>query len=117
LMIIDDENSVASYLGELFKSAGFTVTVLCDSVDALDSFKQSPDTYDLVITDQTMPALTGSEFAAEALKIRQDLPIILCTGHSDIINRKNALENNIQGFVKKPVDSAELLHLVFNLLS
>ena len=117
LMIIDDENSVASYLGELFKNAGFTVSVFCDSVEALSCFKNNPDFYDLIITDHTMPALTGYELSSEALKIRQELPIILCSGHSDIINKEKSKNVNIQGYVKKPVASTELLQLVFSLLS
>lgn len=117
LMIVDDENSVATYLGELFKGAGFKVSVFSDSVDALSSYQSSPDTYDLIITDQTMPALTGDMLATEMLKINKDLPIILCTGHSDTINKEKTQNLNIRGFVKKPVDSAELLGLVFRLLS
>ncbi|VAW60659.1 hypothetical protein MNBD_GAMMA11-1392 [hydrothermal vent metagenome] len=112
LMVVDDENSVATYLGELLKSAGFKVSVFCDSVDALASFHNKPYNYDLVITDQLMPAITGSLLAEKMLKIRPDLPIILCTAHSDSINKEQAFDLNICAFLKKPLDSAELLHHV-----
>ena len=117
LMIIDDENSVASYLGEFFKNTGFNVDVFYDSVDALSNFKNNPGHYHLVITDQTMPVLTGAMLAQEMLSINVDLPIVLCTGQSDSINKEKSLELNIKGFVKKPVDSAELMHLVYSMLA
>ena len=117
LMIIDDDNSVASYLGELFKNIGFNVDVFCDSVEALSHFKNNTDHYHLIITDQTMPALTGTMLAQEILSINAELPIILCTGQSDKINKEKSLELKIKGFVKKPVNSTELLHLVYSLLT
>jgi len=116
LMIVDDENSVATFLGELFRNTGFKVSVFGDPVDAVRNFENDPEDYDLIITDQIMPALTGDLLASKMLSIREDLPIILCSGHSDKMNAEKAREINIRGFVKKPVDSAELLHLVVDLL-
>ena len=112
LMVVDDENSVASYLGELLKNAGFKVSVFCDSVDALASFHKEPDAYDLVITDQVMPAITGSLLAEKMLQVRPNLPVILYTAHSDSIDKEKANDLNICAFLKKPLDSAELLHHV-----
>lgn len=117
LMIIDDENSVATYLGELFKGAGFNVSVFCDSTEALSVFQNSCDSFDLIITDQTMLALSGDALATEMLKIKPDLPVILCTGHSTTVDKSKAQALNIQGFIKKPVDSAEILNLAFNLIA
>jgi len=117
LMIVDDENSVATYLGELFKSAGFNVSVFCDSTEALSVFKNTCNSFDLIISDQTMPALSGDALATEMLKIRPDLPVILCTGHSTLIDKNKAEALNIQGFIKKPVDSAEILNLAIKLIA
>ena len=117
VMIIDDENSVASFLGELFKSTGFRASVFGDPTEALSEFEKDPEIYDLIVTDQTMPLLTGDILASKMLKIRPELPIILCTGHSDIIDIEKAHELKIQGFLKKPIDTAELLHQVITLLS
>jgi len=117
VMVIDDENSVASFLGELFKNTGFTASVFGDPTEALSAFIKEPDTYDLIVTDQTMPLLTGDVLASKILEIRPQKPIILCTGHSDIIDLEKAHELNIQGFLKKPIDTAELLHQVISLLT
>jgi len=117
IMIIDDENSVASFMGELFKGAGFTATVFCDSVEALASFKNKPDSFDLIVSDQTMPAITGDILASQMLEIRPELPIIICTGHSDLLDEEKAESIHIKALLKKPVDSAELLHTVVKLLT
>ena len=117
IMIVDDENSIASYLGELFRNAGFNVSVFGDSIDALSSFEQNPQHYDLLISDQIMPALTGDLLAQKLLTIRPQLPVILCAGKNDGIDRAKAAKMNIRGFMIKPVDSAELLHLAVSLLT
>lgn len=117
IMIIDDENSVASYMGELFRGAGFTASVFCDSVEALEVFKSNPDDFDLIVSDQTMPAITGDMLASQMLEIRPELPIIICTGHSDLLDEEKANSLHIQALLKKPVDSAELLHTVVKLLT
>lgn len=117
IMIVDDENSVASYMGELFRGAGFKATVFCDPVEALNSFKHKPDSYDLIVTDQTMPLLTGDVLATQMLEIRTEIPIIICTGHSNILDKDKAEDLHIKGFLNKPVDSAELLHMVVTLLT
>jgi len=116
IMIIDDENSVATYLGELLKGTGYKVAVFCDSTEALSSFKHQPDAYDLIITDEVMPAITGSELSTDILKIRPELPIILCTGHSDVINNSTPLSAGIRAYLKKPVNSERLLQLTASLL-
>ena len=117
IMIVDDENSVASYMGELFRGAGFAVSVFCDSVEALDTFKNKPDDFDLIVSDQTMPAITGDILASQMLEIRPKLPIIICTGHSDLLDEEKANSLHIRALLKKPVDSAELLHTVVKLLT
>lgn len=117
IMIVDDENSVASFMGELFRNAGFDPEIYCDSLLAFSTFSQNPDVYDLIITDQTMPAMTGDILATKALDIRPDIPIILCTGHSTTITEDEAHRLHIRGFLKKPIDSAQILSLVISLLS
>jgi PAS domain S-box-containing protein len=117
IMIVDDENSVATYMGELFKGAGFKASVYCDSVEALKNFNHKPDDYDLIVTDQTMPILTGDLLATEMLKLRPELPVIICSGHNKLINISNISDLNIKCYLKKPVDSAELLHTAISLLT
>jgi len=117
IMIVDDENSVATYMGELFKGAGFNVSVFCDSPEALKKFSNTPDDYDFIVTDQTMPVLTGDVLAEKMLEIKPNIPIIICSGHNDIFNKKNAEDINVRAFLQKPIDSAELLHAVMSLLN
>ncbi len=117
IMIVDDENSVASYMGELFSGIGFNTYVFCDSMEALETFKSKPDNYDLIITDQTMPVLTGDLLAEKISELKPGLPVIICSGHSDIIKKLESENPSSLCFLKKPVDSAELIHTVMNLLS
>jgi len=117
LMIVDDENSVATFMGELFKSAGFKVSVYCDSAEALNVFKSQPDDYDLIVTDQTMPILTGDILAAKMIELKPELPIIICSGHNDIFQHCSAQDLKVSKILKKPVESTELLHTVMSLLS
>lgn len=116
-MIIDYENSVASYLGELFIGAGFITSVFCDSVKVLETFRNKPDDFDLIVSDQTMPAITDDILAIHMLDIRPELPFIICTGHSDLLNKEKTNNLNIQALLIKTVDSAELLQTVVKLLA
>jgi len=117
IMVVDDENSVASYMGELFRGMGFNATVICDSVEALREFKNKPDSFDLIVSDQTMPVITGDKLAMQMLEIKPELPIIICTGHNDLLDEKSAKDLHIRALLKKPVDSGELLHTVVSLLT
>jgi len=117
IMIIDDENSVASYMGELFRGTGFNATVFCDSVEALQAFKSKPESFDLIVSDQTMPVITGDKLALQMHEIRPELPIIIYTGHSDSLNMESIEDLNISALLKKPVDSAKLLHTVVSLVT
>ncbi len=117
IMVIDDENSIASYLGEMFKNAGFNSTVFCDSVDALETFKKDPSVFDLVVSDQTMPVFNGDILAQKMLEIRPGIPIIICSGDEQMINNTSIDDLKIKGLLKKPVNSAQLLHCVVNALT
>jgi DNA-binding NtrC family response regulator len=117
ILVIDDEVSLVYYLRELLRKKGYEVSVASDSHEAWDMFSADPDKYDLVVTDQTMPGLSGVQLAAKMLTLRADLPIILCTGYSDIVGEGNISQYGIKGFMAKPIDSRELLRTVHNLLS
>ncbi len=116
IMIIDDESTLASYLGELLNSAGFISHVFSDPVDAFRKFENSPDDFDLIISDQTMPVLTGDALAKKMIHLRSDIPIIIINGQEDLLTNEIANDLQIQALFKKPVDSAELLHTVVSLL-
>jgi len=83
----------------------------------MDLFSQNPTAFDLVITDQTMPGLTGTELAKKILALRPEMPIILCTGYSENINEEKAKELGIRGYISKPMELNPLLNLVVQMLS
>ena len=117
ILIVDDEKSVANFLSELVTLKGYQATVETSSRNALKTFKQHLQTYDLVITDQTMPGLTGIELAVKMLELRPGLPIILCSGYTDQINESQARDIGICEFINKPMDSHILLERVEYFLS
>ena len=87
---------------------GHQVTALGDSPEALAVFKSNPEGFDAVITDQTMPELSSVELAQEILKIRPDIPIVLCTGYSEKFTRKHASEMGVNTFLMKPLVMKDL---------
>lgn len=103
ILIIDDEPSIIKWHGRLLEKLGYSVVGKTDSHDALAVFKNMPDAFDLVITDMTMPHMTGRELATEIFKLRSDLPIILCTGFSKNIKESEVSEIGIKALLKKPI--------------
>jgi CheY-like chemotaxis protein len=95
---------------------GYDVTTRTSSLDALATFQEQPDFFDAVITDQTMPEINGGDLAREMLRIRPDLPIILCTGYSSIIDEEQAKVEGIKGFAMKPFAKAEIATLLRKVL-
>jgi CheY-like chemotaxis protein len=112
ILLIDDEAGVIDVMREGLTRLGYQVTAFQDSGEAVQVFCGDPNGFDLVITDQTMPNLTGVELARKILKIRRDIPVILCTGYSSVVDEKSALAMGIRHFVMKPVEMAELARLV-----
>ena len=102
ILFIDDEKPLVDLGKGMLESLGYSVTTKTSSLEALEAFRAEPDAFDLVITDVTMPSMTGIELAKELMAIRPDIPIILCTGFSELINEKRAKEMGIQEFVMKP---------------
>ncbi|MDH3770041.1 MAG: response regulator, partial [Nitrospirota bacterium] len=87
-----------------------------NSLEALEEFRRSPDKYDAVITDQTMPNMAGERLASELLKIRSDIPIILCTGFSHTITPERAASLGIRAFLLKPVPPQEMARVLMEVL-
>jgi CheY-like chemotaxis protein len=103
IMLIDDEASVCDVTASILRKLGYTVTALTDSAEAFELFYSKPYDYDLIISDQTMPHLTGIELAFSVLKIRPDLPFILCTGYTAVISADEALKVGVDLFLEKPI--------------
>ncbi|MGZ6292546.1 MAG: PAS domain S-box protein, partial [Syntrophales bacterium] len=102
ILFVDDEKSLVDLGKGMLESLGYSVTIKTNSLEALETFRAQPDAFDLIITDVTMPGMTGIELAKELITIRPDIPIILCTGFSELIDEKHAKEMGIREFVMKP---------------
>jgi DNA-binding NtrC family response regulator len=117
IMVVDDESLVTGYLQALLKSHGHQVTLFSDPLKALSHFEAAPDAIDLVISDQTMPGMSGVEMAQKMLARRPGLPIILCTGYSDTVSEGSARAAGIRAFLHKPYKSSKLLATIAALWS
>jgi len=111
ILIVDDEENLSTLLGDLLEIDGYQCSCFSSSKKALSEFNQSPDKFDLIISDQTMPELTGLELVQKMRAIRVDIPAIIATGFSDNINDTIAKENNIE-LLKKPLTRENLLETV-----
>jgi DNA-binding NtrC family response regulator len=103
ILFVDDEASIAEVTQEMLELLGYESEVETSGEDALKAFKAAPDKIDLVITDQTMPGMSGEELARELTAVRPDIPIILCTGYSDVMTESEARELGIQACIMKPI--------------
>jgi PAS domain S-box-containing protein len=112
VLFVDDEEAIVDMAQKTLERMGYTVTAKVNSAEALTIFQTSPQEYDVVITDQTMPQLTGMDLAREIKKNRPDLPIILCTGYSEEATPEKALEAGITAYLYKPVSSRDLTQAI-----
>ena len=108
ILFVDDEASLVRMAVHMLEKLGYTVTAFTNPSDALEFFAKAPDTIDLVITDMTMPVITGEILALKLMEIREDLPVILCTGFSARLEQEGGLPPGIKKIIEKPV-SARLL--------
>ena len=112
LLVVDDEEMITGMLRVILQNLGYQVTICGDSLKALALVEQDTAAFDLLITDMTMPNLTGFELAQKALALRPDLPVILCTGFSELINKEQAKAMGIRAYLMKPVSVRELAQAV-----
>ncbi len=108
ILLVDDEEAITRFQARILKRLGYQVTECTDSRRALEIFKTNPEAYDLLISDMTMPHLTGERLAAELMTLRPSLPVILCTGFSERISVNQVNRMGIKGFLMKPVDRIEM---------
>jgi CheY-like chemotaxis protein len=112
ILFIDDEKAAIDSIRLMLETLGYKVQTNTSSTDALEAFRSNPDAFDLVITDMTMPNMTGKELAAAMIAIRADIPIILCTGFSDQIDEKQAQAIGIRAFVMKPIVIRDMANVI-----
>lgn len=108
IWVVDDEPAVARYLGELLEDWGYRARLFNDPSDLLAAFQIETNHVDLVLTDQTMPGLTGLALAQQLHSLRPSLPIILCSGYTDSISQSEVLQHEIRRYFTKPLNPAEL---------
>ncbi|MBF0378087.1 MAG: response regulator [Desulfamplus sp.] len=108
ILYVDDEIPIVEMAQEMLTTLGYKVEGVVGSVQALERFKQSPEKFDIVITDQTMPNLTGCEFAKKIWEIRSGIPVILCSGFNDLVNPEFAKNIGISEYVMKPYSKQEM---------
>jgi len=116
ILIVDDEAIIASLTEQRLGMLGYETATMTSSQEALELFRADPDDFALVITDQTMPHMTGEQLAQELLKIRPDIPIIMCTGYSSLIDADKADSMGIRAFLMKPFDNKEFATTVRRVL-
>jgi PAS domain S-box-containing protein len=108
ILFIDDEIALARLGKQMLGHYGYTVTISVNPLKALDLFQQDPNQFDMVITDLTMPNMSGNELIAEMIAIRPDIPVIICSGHSDLIDSDITDQKGIKAFLAKPVRMIDL---------
>ena len=116
ILFVDDEASMVKLYQQRLEKLGYRVTAKTDSSEALAFFRAHPDQIDLIITDMTMPHLTGDKLAEEILKIRPHIPIILCTGYSQRMSDDRAKELGIREYLEKPMEKETLAKSIRDLL-
>ncbi|MBE0584362.1 MAG: response regulator [Desulfofustis sp.] len=116
IILVDDEGQVVQVIGELLRSIGYHVSGWTSAKAALEHFRENPEAYDLLVTDLTMPHMTGVELSAEIKRIRSNLPVVLITGYSDRLTREFAMRSGVDEYCMKPVSLRDLSGVVGQLL-
>ncbi|MBW1724928.1 MAG: response regulator [Deltaproteobacteria bacterium] len=117
ILFVDDEASLVKMVTKMLERLGYQVEAKTNPEEALELFRSKPDEFDLIISDMTMPQMTGEVLAKEFIQIRPDIPVILCTGFSARIDEEKAKAMGIKAFVSKPVGKREIGETVRKVLN
>nr|QIV52836.1 hypothetical protein [uncultured bacterium] len=112
ILFVDDEESIVRTTRQMLTRLGYHVETALTPQEAMDRFAAAPSDFDMVITDMTMPNMTGGTLAGKILEIRKDIPIIICTGYSTLIDKEKAREMGIGAFLMKPIDIREISQII-----
>ncbi len=116
ILFVDDEPPLAELTKQLLERFGYHVTIRTSSIEALELFRSQPEDFDLVITDMTMPHMTGDQLALELMAIRPNMPVMICTGYSEKITKELLERLNVKALILKPIIRNELLISVRSIL-
>jgi CheY-like chemotaxis protein len=116
ILFVDDEIFIVDVYRDILEKYGYTVVGESSPHEALDIFRSHPEDFDLVITDMTMPHMTGNELINEIHKIRPEMPVIICTGYNDWLDKHVIDELGVQDAIKKPVGAKQLAETVRKVL-
>jgi CheY-like chemotaxis protein len=116
ILFVDDMVSIRNSAKACLERVGYSVTIASSGQEALEIFLANPDYFNLVMTDQTMPGMTGEELSIELLRLRADTPIVICTGHSEVVTPASSKEIGIRAFLQKPATPMELRRVVRDVL-
>ncbi|MCP5045738.1 MAG: PAS domain S-box protein [bacterium] len=116
ILLVDDEQAMVEMGKQMLEKLGYCVVSRVGSIEALEAFRAAPGKFNLVITDQTMPNMTGVHLTREIKKVRADIPVILCTGFSESVNEENFKALGIDGFVLKPIIKKRIASVIRDVL-
>jgi len=108
ILLIDDDSMVGNTVKKTLEHFGYGVDFRISPVEALNHFQRNPYGYDLIITDMTMPMMTGRELALEIMRVREDIPVIVCTGYSVTLSQEEAAKMGVKAVVMKPLTMTAL---------
>ncbi len=112
ILFVDDEETLADLGKQVLSSLGYEVVAMTNGREALAVFRAQPNWFDLVFTDYTMPGMTGAELACRIIRMRPDIPVVLCTGYSETINEERAREIGVSAFMMKPFTHRDIAEVV-----
>ncbi|MBU2487818.1 MAG: response regulator, partial [Proteobacteria bacterium] len=115
-LFVDDDETITGSVRLILEFLGYKVTAFTSSVEAMEAFRADPQGFDAVITDQTMPHITGVELTVMLKELRPEIPVILCTGFSHAVDAQKARMMGVGGFLMKPVVSRDLAVLLRQVL-
>ena len=116
ILLVDDEIEVVRVEKQILERLGYKVSAYENSLEAVEAFKAEPQSFDLIISDMAMPNMTGDQLSETMRMIRSDIPVIICTGFSENINKEKAQANGVNGFIMKPVNRSDLAKIIRNVL-
>jgi PAS domain S-box-containing protein len=116
ILLVDDEEVILKMEKRILERLGYQITSRSSSLEALETFRADPDKFDLIITDMAMPNMRGDKLSAELIKIRPDIPLLLCTGFSEAMSEEKATSLGIKGFLMKPIVMKDLAQKIREVL-